>query len=214
MILSWNTLNRASKIINDETGNRLDELEVLHVCYDYGISPHIQLYEPELAKLPNLPEQLRWVTEGGMAELRFNLDVQSFFKGDGLIMSLWRDETCHLLLSPPFPAKIEDLRLSKDALIRLLYEIKRHQIPTGRVAKASESKQIEKQEISWVAEAQKRADYIYKKLKVVSDPSKKAIAEMIAKEFDAEGIRSVKDKRLNDVYIVRHALNTWKRPEN
>lgn len=82
------------------------------------------------------------------------------------------------------------------------------------VSDISESKQIDKQDVSWVIKAKEKADSIFKKQKDMGcDPSKKAIASIIAKEFEQEGIKTVKGKRLNDEYIVRHALNTWIRPE-
>lgn len=66
----------------------------------------------------------------------------------------------------------------------------------------------------WKEMAREKADLIYKKQKAIGcDPSKKAIANKIANEFEKEGIKTVKGKRLNDENIVRHALNTWKRPE-
>lgn len=78
----------------------------------------------------------------------------------------------------------------------------------------SKLKQLDKQEISWIVEARKKADFIYiKQKKMGGDPSKKAIGELIAKEFDAEGIRSAKGKRLTGEYLTRHALNKWNRPE-
>lgn len=66
----------------------------------------------------------------------------------------------------------------------------------------------------WKEIALTKADTIYEDQKKLGcDPSKKAIAEMIAKEFEREGTKSVKGKRLNGSYINRHVLLNWKRPE-
>lgn len=74
---------------------------------------------------------------------------------------------------------------------------------------------VEKQKDDpWKEMAREKADLIYQKQKAIGcDPSNKAIASMIANEFEQEGIKTTKGKRLNDGYIVRHALNAWKRPE-
>lgn len=81
--------------------------------------------------------------------------------------------------------------------------------------KSINSRTTEKQkDDSWKEMAREKADLIYQKQKAIGcDPSNKVIAGMIANEFEQEGIKTTKGKRLNDGYIVRHALNTWKRPE-
>lgn len=76
------------------------------------------------------------------------------------------------------------------------------------------SKQSKTQDDSWKKIARERADIIYEKQKNVGcDPSKLTIANMIAKEFEKEGIQTLKGKRLNGGYIVRHGLNKWNRPK-
>ncbi len=81
--------------------------------------------------------------------------------------------------------------------------------------KSINSRTTEKeQDDSWKEMAREKADLIYQKQKAIGcDPSKKDIASMIAKEFEREGIKTIKEKRLNDEYIVRHAINTWRRSE-
>lgn len=83
-----------------------------------------------------------------------------------------------------------------------------------KVIDALRSKQPETQDAEWKEMARKKADLIYSKQKAIGcDPSKSVIADMIAKEFDLEGKKTAKGKRLNDGYIVRHALNNWNRPK-
>ena len=73
--------------------------------------------------------------------------------------------------------------------------------------------QSNEQEVEWQVTAREKADLIYKKQKAIGcDPSKSRIADLIAEEFEKEGI-TFKRKRLNGGNIVRHALNTWNRPE-
>ncbi len=121
-------------------------------------------------------------------------------------------------------AELENLRMSKNALCELLALFKERnknhnsyepEASSAEVGDIPGSKQSKLQNDAWKEMARKKADLIYKKQKAIGcDPSKKAIARMIANEFEQEGIKTVKRKRLNDEYIVRHALDTWKRPEN
>lgn len=83
----------------------------------------------------------------------------------------------------------------------------------AEVGDIPQSKQSKTQDEVWKERARERADLFYKKQKKLGcDPSKLAIAGMIAKEFEDEDIKSAKGKRLSDEYISRHALNTWDRP--
>ncbi|WP_394808038.1 hypothetical protein [Nitrosomonas sp.] len=85
--------------------------------------------------------------------------------------------------------------------------------PSAEVGDVPVSKQSKTQDDPWKGIALLKADEIYKKQKAIScDPSKSAIANLIAKEFEKDGIQTVKGKRLNGEYIKRHALNTWNRP--
>lgn len=83
-----------------------------------------------------------------------------------------------------------------------------------KVIDVPQSKQTKTQnDADWKELAREKADLIYQnQRKNGSDPSKRAIANLIAKEFEAEGIKTEKEKRLNGEYITRHALNTWNRP--
>lgn len=76
------------------------------------------------------------------------------------------------------------------------------------------SKQSKMQDDPWKEMAKEKAEIIYKHQKELGcDPSKLTIAGMIAKEFEKQGIKTIKGKRLNEENIMRHALNTWNRPE-
>lgn len=80
---------------------------------------------------------------------------------------------------------------------------------------APQSKQTKTQDDAWKEMARKKADLIYQKQKAIGcDPSKDEIANMIAKELENENVKTAKGKRLNGGYIRRHALDTWKRPED
>ncbi len=80
--------------------------------------------------------------------------------------------------------------------------------------KSNKSSKSNEQEVEWQVTAREKADFIYKHQKEIGcDPPKSTIADLIAIEFEKEGIQSVKRKRLNGGYIVRHALGTWNRPE-
>ena len=71
-----------------------------------------------------------------------------------------------------------------------------------------------KKDDPWKEIALSKANEIYQKQKNIGcDPSKTAIADMIAKEFERDGIKTAKRKRLSGGNIARHALNTWNRPE-
>ncbi|PTQ86474.1 hypothetical protein [Nitrosomonas ureae] len=78
-----------------------------------------------------------------------------------------------------------------------------------------ELKHSENQEVNWITKAREKADIIFNRQKKLGcDPSKKAIAELIAKEFENENILTVKGKRISSQYIERHALGKWNRPRN
>lgn len=85
----------------------------------------------------------------------------------------------------------------------------------GVSGRSINSQTTEKQkDDSWKEMAREKAELIYQKQKEIGcDPSKLAIADLIAKEFEKEGIQTSKRKRLNGSYIRRHALNTWNRPK-
>ena len=77
-----------------------------------------------------------------------------------------------------------------------------------------ESIQSEKQEASWKVKARERADIIYKEQrKLGHNPCKSELANMIAKQFVDDDIKTEKGKRLSSEYITRHALNNWNSPK-
>lgn len=74
--------------------------------------------------------------------------------------------------------------------------------------------QDDKPEADWIKKAQTKASEIYKREKEAGcDPSNQEIAKIIEKEFATEGVRTVKKKRLNADYILRHGMEDWERPK-
>jgi len=75
-------------------------------------------------------------------------------------------------------------------------------------------RQNTKENIDWVKRTIERADIIYKRERAAHcDPSKRDIAGIIEKEFENEGVRTTKSKRLSAAYILRRGLEGWKRPK-
>lgn len=62
--------------------------------------------------------------EGGVAELPHNLDLQTFLTGTGVVQILRRDNLIYRIEPPGYTCDLTNLRLSKDALVKLLASYK------------------------------------------------------------------------------------------
>ena len=119
MILAFNTLEEASNYLHSETKKNWTQREIIQACLDYGIFLHIQILTDRL-ELP------LWMREGGVAELPFNVDLLTFLTGTGVVQILRRDNLIYKIEPPGLICDFTNLRLSKDALNKLLacYRIK------------------------------------------------------------------------------------------
>lgn len=119
MILAFNNLEEASNYLQSETKKNWTQREIIQACLDYGVFPHIQI-------LTDRPELPLWMREGGVAELPFNLDLLTFLTGTGVVQILRRDNLIYKIEPPGLTCDLSNLRLSKDALNKLLacYKIK------------------------------------------------------------------------------------------
>lgn len=119
MILAFNTLEEASNYLQSETKKNWTQREIIQACLDYGVFPHIQI-------LTDRPELPLWMREGGVAELPFNLDLLTFLTGTGVVQILRRDNLIYEIEPLGLTCDLSNLRLSKDALNKLLacYKIK------------------------------------------------------------------------------------------
>lgn len=120
MILAFNTLEEASDYLQSETGKNWTPRQIIQACLDYGIFPHIQI----LTDRTDLP---LWMREGGVAELPFNIDLLSLLSGTGVIHIVRRDDL-HYKIEPGLRCDLTHLRLSKEALNRLLTQSKQHAV--------------------------------------------------------------------------------------
>lgn len=216
MLLAWNTLTESANYLSSNTSRKWNEREVIQASLDFGIFLHIQINTDR----DDVPQ---WMKENEMVELPFNIDLLRFLGGEGLIQIVRYKDNLYKF-EPGIKAELENLRMSKNVLCELLERFeeknKNHnslepETLSAEVGVTPVSKQSNPQDATWKEMAREKADLIYQKQKAIGcDPSNKAIASLIANEFEQEGIRTTKGKRLNDVYIVRHALDTWNRPEN
>lgn len=216
MLLAWNTLTESANYLSRNTGRKWNEREVIQASLDFGIFLHAQLTTDR----DDVP---KWMKENEMVELPFNIDLLRYLGGEGLIQIVRYKDNLYKF-EPGIKAELENLRISKYALCELLEKFKEKnkthnslesETSSAEVGDLPVSKQSKPQVDPWKEKARERANIIYKNQKNLGcDPSKKAIASMVANEFEQEGIRTAKGKRLNDGYIARHALDTWKRPEN
>lgn len=216
MLLAWNTLTESANYLSRNTGRKWNEREVIQASLDLGIFLHAQINTDR----DDVP---KWMKENEMVELPFNIDLLRFLGGEGLIQIVRYKDNLYKF-EPGIKAELENLRISKYALSELLERVreknKNHNSldPEALLAEVEDtpaSKQSKPQADPWKEKARESANIIYKNQKNLGcDPSKSAIAELIAKEFEREGIQTSKNKRLNSGYIERHALNTWKRSEN
>lgn len=107
--------------------------------------------------------------------------------------------------------KSKDWLNAPDVCMFKLFEIAVNSISVKSINAQSTEKQ---EEDSWKEIALSKADEIYRKRKTMGcDPSKDTIANTIAKEFEEEGIKTEKGKRLNAGNILRNALDKWNRPK-
>lgn len=216
MLLAWNTLEECVNYLSSNTDRKWNEREVIQASLDFGIFLHMQINIDR----DDVP---KWMKENEMVELPFNIDLLRFLGGEGLIQIVRYMDNLYKF-EPGIKAELENLRISKTALCELLKRFKEKnknqnslepEALSAEIGDISVSKQSKAQDDSWKETARERADIIYKNQKNLGcDPSKKAIASMIANEFEQEGIKTAKGKRLNDGYIARHALYVWNRPEN
>lgn len=214
MLLAWNTLTESVSYLSSNTDRKWNEREVIQASLDFEIFLHAQITTDR----DDVP---KWMKENEMVELPFNIDLLRFLGGEGLIQIVrYRDNLYKF--EPGIKAELEHLRLSKSALCELLARFKEKnknhnslepEALSAEVGGISVSKQSKPQDAAWKEMAKEKADLIYQNQKAIGcDPSKSAIADFIAIEFEKEGIKTVKKKRLNGEYIKRHALNTWNRP--
>ncbi|MBX9895588.1 MAG: hypothetical protein K2Y09_10465 [Nitrosomonas sp.] len=215
MLLAWNTLTECVNYLSSNTGRKWNEREVIQASLDFGIFLHAQITTDR----DDVP---KWMKENEMAELPFNIDLLRFLGGEGLIQIVRYKDNLYKF-EPGIKAELENLRISKTALCELLKRFKEKnknqkslepEASSAEVGDIPGSKQSEPQDDAWKETARERANIIYKNQKNIGcDPSKKAIASMIANEFEQEGIITAKGKRLNQENILRHALITWNRPK-
>ena len=214
MLLAWNTLTESVNYLSSNTGRKWNEREVIQASLDFGIFLHAQINTDR----DDVP---KWMKENEMVELPFNIDLLRFLGGEGLIQIVRHKDNLYKF-EPGIKAELENLRMSKNALCELLAKFKeknknhnasKPDASSAEVGDVPGSKQLKAQDPDWKEMAREKADLIYQKQKAIGcDPSNKAIADLIALEFEKEGIQTVKSKRLNGGYIERHALNTWNRP--
>lgn len=215
MLLAWNTLTECVNYLSSNTGRKWNEREVIQASLDFGIFLHAQITTDR----DDVP---KWMKENEMAELPSNIDLLRFLGGEGLIQIV-RYKDKFYKFEPGINAELENLRISKTALCELLKRFKEKNMnqkslePEASSAEVGDipgSKQSKAQDDAWKETARERANIIYKNQKNIGcDPSKEAIASMIANEFEQEGIKTAKGKRLNQGNILRHALITWNRPK-
>lgn len=215
MLLAWNTLTECVNYLSSNTGRKWNEREVIQASLDFGIFLHAQITTDR----DDVP---KWMKENEMVELPFNIDLLRFLGGEGLIQIVRYKDNLYKF-EPGIKAELENLRISKNALCELLVRFKgknknhnslEPEVLSAEVGDIPGSKQSEPQDDAWKETARERANIIYKNQKNIGcDPSKKAIASMIANEFEQEGIKTAKGKRLNQENILRHALITWNRPK-
>lgn len=216
MLLAWNTLTESANYLSRNMNRKWNEREVIQASLDFGIFLHAQITTDR----DDVP---KWMKENEMVELPFNIDLLRFLGGEGLIQIVRYKDNLYKF-EPGIKAELENLRISKNALCELLKRFKEKnknhnslepETSSAEDEDAPASKQSKPQADPWKEKARERANIIYKNQKNLGcDPSKSAIADLIAKEFEKEGIQTSKSKRLNGSYIERHALNTWNRPEN
>lgn len=118
MLLTWNTLEESADYLSNETNRKWSMREVIQACLDYGIFPHIQI-------LTDRQEAPLWMREGGVAELPHNLDLLTFLTGAGVV-KIFRRDNLHYKIEPGLRCDLTHLRLSKEALNRLLTQYKQH----------------------------------------------------------------------------------------
>lgn len=140
MPLTWNTLEEAATYLSSETNKNWTKREVIQACLDNGIFPHVQI----LTDRQELPV---WMREGEMAELPFNLDLQRFLSGDGIVHIVRRDGLIYKM-TPGIKYETEHLRLSKTALCDLLARHKQKiEQPSQQAIKLSATRSITKQQV-------------------------------------------------------------------
>jgi len=215
MLLAWNTLTESAYYLSHNTGRKWNEREVIQASLDFGIFLHAQITTDR----DDVP---KWMKENEMVELPFNIDLLRFLGGEGLIQIVRYKDNLYKF-EPGIKAELENLRISKTALCELLVRFKEKnksqnslepEASSAEVGDIAGSKQSKAQGADWKETARDRANIIYKNQKNLGcDPSKSKIADLIAIELEKEGIKTVKKKRLNGGYIVRHALITWNRPK-
>jgi hypothetical protein len=138
----WNDLAHAAEWLREQTGEDWEALDLANVGSPGGLHLYVHFRLPPDFKLP--PDQPPNLSEGVMAEIVFNQDLDRLTQADEFLLKLLRfgegEHAKHLKFDPGLPCTLDEIRVKEADLLTFLSSIKSLNAP-GKASKVDAKKE-------------------------------------------------------------------------